>query len=72
MFRPDNAWSIIRRTNLFDLDNTVPLYSDGQKIDMIWRLPYPASESEYNTDNYLDELGTMGGQDDIRYKNWLW
>ncbi len=72
MFRPDNAWSIIRRTNLFDLDNTVPLYRDGQKIDMIWRLPYPASESEYNTDNFLEELGIMGGQDDIRYKNWLW
>ena len=72
MHRPDNAWAIVRRTNLFDLDNTVPIFSDGQKVNMIWRLKYPASEIDYNTDNYLEVLGKMGGQDDIRFKNWLW
>jgi len=70
--RPDNAWSVVRRTNLFDLDNTVPLFRDGQKIEMIWRVKYPANEIDYNTDNYLEALGRMGGQDDVRYKNWLW
>ena len=72
MLRPDNAWSLVRRTNLFDLDNTVPLFVSGSKIDYIWRIPYPGSEIEYNTDNYLEALGIMGGQDDIRYVNWLW
>ena len=70
--RPDNTWAMVRRTNVFDFDNTVPLFEEGSKINMIYRLKYPGSEIEYNTDNYLETLGRMGGQDDIRHKNWLW
>jgi hypothetical protein len=68
LYRPDEAWSLIRRTNLFDLETTVPIKNNGTTVEMIYKLPYASSELDYNTSNYLDQVNKMGGSDDIRYK----
>jgi hypothetical protein len=70
--RPDEAWSLMRRTNLFDVDNTVPLVAGGSNVEMVYRVKYPGSEINYNTSMYQEQLSKMGGQDDIFYKSWLW
>ena len=70
--RPDEAWSMMRRTNLFDVDTNVPLFTSGNKVNMVYKIKYPGSEISYNTDQYTTQLGKMGGQDDIFYKSWLW
>jgi hypothetical protein len=70
--RPDEAWSLMRRTNLFDVQNTLPLFAGGSKVEMTWRVKYPAGEISYNTEKYQEQLAKMGGQDDIFHKSWLW
>ncbi|MCG8308348.1 MAG: SusD/RagB family nutrient-binding outer membrane lipoprotein [Cytophagales bacterium] len=70
--RPDEAWSLMRRTNLFDVDNTVPLFTSGTKVEMVYKIQYPGSEISYNTEEFTAQLNKMGGQDDIFYKTWLW
>ncbi len=68
-YRPNEAWALVRRTNLFDLDNTVPLQAEGTAIPMIYRLRYPDNEADYNITHYLDQLAKMGGTDNIRWKS---
>jgi hypothetical protein len=59
--QPWEAFALVRRTNMTP--------REGNPIDY-YRLPYPPSESEYNTENWSAAIANQGGGDSPQYKIW--
>jgi hypothetical protein len=59
--QPWEAFALVRRTNMTP--------REGDPINY-FRLPYPPSESEYNTENWSAALANQGGGDSPQYKIW--
>lgn len=58
--QPDQAWALGRRTQQTPHEGTIETH---------YRLPYPVSESAYNTENWAEAIHNQGG-DDFDHKLW--
>ena len=76
MMNPSEAWANLRRSDYpVILDRTkLKTYGDftydDDNLQTPTRLRYPILENQYNSQNYKDALGRMGGTDDWHHRLW--
>lgn len=80
MMNPAEAWANLRRSDYPRIKDRelLPTYKftyddnvDGQRcLKTPTRICYPASEKQYNSANYAEAIGRMGGSDDWHAKVW--
>lgn len=61
MMQPQEAYALARRTNMTP--------REGEDINH-FRMPYPPSEQEFNTENWLKAKDNQGGSDEPNSKIW--
>ena len=80
MMNPAEAWANLRRSDYPRIKDRelLPTYKftyddnvDGQRcLKTPTRICYPKSEEQYNSANYAEAIGRMGGRDDWHAKVW--
>jgi len=76
MMNPSEAWANLRRSDYPTLlDRTkLPTFGDftydDENLQTPTRLRYPILENQYNSTNYQEALGRMGGKDDWHHRLW--
>jgi hypothetical protein len=76
MMNPSEAWANLRRSDYPVLTDRTKLEvrkdfpSDDSNLQTPTRLRYPILENQYNSVNYKEALGRMGGKDDWHHRLW--